>query len=127
MLHTVVYGPHVNGSGDTSQPHWGMDQILTFGERLTLARRRAGIGSQEKLGKLVGKGRSAVNDWETDKTLPEGTVMVKLPSVLGVSGHWLLTGDGPMTISAESERDQALDAIVDIVRQLGRDDPIDEL
>jgi hypothetical protein len=28
--------------------------------------------------------------------MPSGELMIRLPGILGISGHWLLTGEGPM-------------------------------
>lgn len=68
----------------------------TLGERLRLARNRAGL-SQEALADAVGlgevgSGRSTVSNWENDKTIPEGRYLLRLPDLLGVSADWLLLG-----------------------------------
>ena len=68
----------------------------TLGERIALARKRAGL-SQEALAELVGaggeaSGRSTVSNWETGKFIPDGRFLLKLPDVLGVSADWLLLG-----------------------------------
>lgn len=64
----------------------------TFGERLRIARERAGYG-QEQLGELIGAGRNAVGAWESGEgRLPSGKFLLKLPEVLNVSADWLLLG-----------------------------------
>jgi transcriptional regulator with XRE-family HTH domain len=87
---------------------------LTFGERLELARSRANL-TQEQLGERVNVGRNAVVFWEKDGRLPEGAAMVLLPTVLRVSGHWLLTGEGDMDVSegTEAVRLRVIGRIVD--------------
>lgn len=46
--------------------------------------------SQEKLGNLVGVGRSAVAMWETDKSEPDNATLSKLAEVFHVSVDYLL-------------------------------------
>lgn len=65
-----------------------------FAARLKAAMGRRGI-NQEELAKLVPAGAGTVNGWVKDGVIPSGRHMVRLPEVLGVSGHWLLTGEGP--------------------------------
>jgi transcriptional regulator with XRE-family HTH domain len=77
---------------------------LSFGERLTHARKRADL-TQEQLGEAVEASRNTVGSWERDETLPDGKSMIQIPRVLGVSGHWLLTGEGDMRL------DDSLDSV----------------
>lgn len=66
-------------------------------DRLRLAFQRWG-GSQSELAAKVGTAKGTVSDWfnpKKDAIVPDGERMAKLPAVLGVSGHWLLTGEGP--------------------------------
>lgn len=46
--------------------------------------------SQEKLGNLVGVGRTAVAMWETDKSEPDNATLSKLAEVFHVSVDYLL-------------------------------------
>lgn len=46
--------------------------------------------SQERLGKLVGVGRSAVAMWESNKSEPDNATLVKLAEIFGVSADYLL-------------------------------------
>lgn len=50
---------------------------------------------QEDLAAQIPAGAGTVNAWLKDGAMPGGRHMVRLPEVLGVSGHWLLTGQGP--------------------------------
>ena len=70
----------------------------TLATRLGVARQRAGM-TQGVLAKALGLGAgSRISDWEAGRTAPTAATMVQLPNVLGVSGHWLLTGSGPMAV-----------------------------
>ena len=46
--------------------------------------------SQEKLGHLVGVGRTAVAMWESGKSEPDNATLVKLAEIFGVSADYLL-------------------------------------
>lgn len=64
-----------------------------------LARLRRGLEargmSQAELARALGVGEATVSEWFTRGRVPQGDVFLRLPSVLQVNGHWLLTGDGP--------------------------------
>ena len=75
----------------------------TLAMRLAMARQRASM-TQGALAKALGLGAgSRISDWEAGRTAPTASTMIQLPHVLGVSGHWLLTGSGPMAISAGND------------------------
>ncbi len=60
--------------------------------------------TQGALAKALGLGAgSRISDWEAGRTAPTAATMVRIPHVLGVSGHWLLTGSGPMAIGEGDE------------------------
>ena len=74
----------------------------TLATRLAMARQRASM-TQGVLAKALGLGAgSRISDWEAGRTAPSAATMVQLPHVLGVSGHWLLTGSGPMAIGQDN-------------------------
>ena len=78
----------------------------TLATRLVVARQRAGM-TQAMLASLLGLGAgSRISDWESGRTAPTAATLVQLPRVLGVNGHWLLTGIGPMAISGGNEEAQ---------------------
>lgn len=64
-----------------------------------LARLRRGLEkremSQADLARALDVGEATVSEWFTRGRVPQGDVFLRLPGVLGVNGHWLLTGDGP--------------------------------
>lgn len=95
---------------------------LSFGERLALARKRAGFKSQGDLADRIEASRNAVGQWERDETLPDGKSMVQLPGVLGISGHWLLTGEGDML---PPDPDQAV-VLLDVIRYVATDADADD-
>lgn len=51
--------------------------------------------SQAELARELGVGVATVSEWFTRGRVPSGDVMLRLPHVLLVNGHWLLTGEGP--------------------------------
>jgi transcriptional regulator with XRE-family HTH domain len=60
--------------------------------------------SQADLARDLGVGVATVSEWFTRGRVPNGDVMLRLPGVLGVNGHWLLTGDGPRELEPEADR-----------------------
>jgi DNA-binding XRE family transcriptional regulator len=64
-----------------------------FGERLLLARKRAGL-SQAELGSRVGLGQTAIA--EAESTGLGTTKTVQIAEALGVRAQWLADGTGPM-------------------------------
>ena len=64
-----------------------------------LARLRRGLEKREMtqadLARALDVGEATVSEWFTRGRVPQGDVFLRLPGVLGVNGHWLLTGDGP--------------------------------
>jgi hypothetical protein len=40
--------------------------------------------------------KNTIYEWEKNKYVPNAVALGKLVELYGVSGHWLLTGDGPM-------------------------------
>ena len=94
--------------------------VTTLGERLLLARKRAGL-SQAELGGALGlkSGHSMVSQWERGEAIPTGEQFLALPALLGVSGHWLLTGHGevrPGDVNGAITALGDIAAIVDRVR-----------
>ena len=65
---------------------------MTLGERITLARKKAGL-SQEQLGDRLGVSRQAVSKWESSQANPDVAYVAELCRVCGVSCDWLLLGE----------------------------------
>jgi transcriptional regulator with XRE-family HTH domain len=64
-----------------------------FTERLRTAVRRAGL-TQSDLADRLEISQSTVSDWFNVGAMPGGEILLLLPEVLDVNGHWLLTGEG---------------------------------
>lgn len=68
--------------------------MSTLGSRIKWARERAGLTQGELADRVGVTAGSRVSEWENEHRQPSAPVLMALPGVLGVSGHWLLTGDG---------------------------------
>ncbi len=64
---------------------------MTLGERITLARKQAGL-SQEQLGDKLGVSRQAVSKWESNQANPDVAYLAEMCRLFGVSSDWLLLG-----------------------------------
>lgn len=71
---------------------------MSLGERIKTARELLGM-TQKDLSKQMGVSRGAVALWETDKTRPDHSRLVKLATLLGTDATFLLSG----TSGQESE------------------------
>lgn len=65
---------------------------MNLGERIALARKRAGL-SQEQLGEKLGVSRQAVSKWESSQTNPDVAYVAQMCRLLEVSSDWLLLGE----------------------------------
>lgn len=77
-------------------------------QRLQLAFERSGL-TQAELAERCRAAKGTVSDWfnpEKD-AVPDGEKMARLPAALRVSGHWLLTGDGPVVPDRDGDAFQA--------------------
>jgi transcriptional regulator with XRE-family HTH domain len=83
--------------------------------------------TQTELARRLDVRDATVSDWFNRGTLPSGSVMLRLPTVLGVDGHWLLTGasrdSAPIPAQLSEEERVRLEAMLDsalrIVRNAG--------
>lgn len=80
---------------------WG-DEASTFGDRLALARERAGM-DQTQLAKRLGVKLATIRNWEADRSEPRANRLSMLSGLLGVSIIWLMTGDGEGAPQAEPD------------------------
>lgn len=76
--------------------------------------------SQADLARDLGVGEATVSEWFTRGRVPQGDVMLRLPHVLQVSGHWLLTGDGARELAFQGDEDPYLRGVRDAVGRMGR-------
>lgn len=87
-----------------------------FGERLDKALKLAGLsqnGLADELTKACEKRvyASVVNRWVKGEAIPEGRYMVKLPTILKVNGHWLLTEEGEPRARLSAKEKAQLEAL----------------
>jgi len=87
-----------------------------FRDRLKQAVEACPLEKRE-IAKRVGLSRpGTLSTWLVggpDFAMPRGQQLLRLPGVLGVSGHWLLTGEGPMRGGEDGLRLQVIRRIVD--------------
>jgi transcriptional regulator with XRE-family HTH domain len=69
--------------------------IQAFKARITEVLRSRGL-THEQFAGLLETSQSTVSPWlnQEKADMPKGPHMMRLPLVLGVSAHWLLTGEG---------------------------------
>jgi transcriptional regulator with XRE-family HTH domain len=80
----------------------------TLGGRLSMARDAAGINLQT-LANQLGVSEETMLAWESDRSEPAPSALIKMSALFGVSPAWLRTGagDGP----GEDSDERALDAV----------------
>jgi len=76
--------------------------------------------SQADLARELGVGVATVSEWFTRGRVPNGDVMLRLPRVLDVNGHWLLTGDGPSDLDGGAGGDPYQRGVHDALERMGR-------
>jgi transcriptional regulator with XRE-family HTH domain len=81
--------------------------------------------TQTQLARQLGVRDATVSDWFNRGTMPSGSVMLRLPDVLGVDGHWLLTGkpspgNGAGTRGLGEEERAQVATLLDIAQRLVR-------
>ena len=81
-----------------------LDSAAGAGLRIRTARKAAGL-TQDGLARAVGVSRSAVAQWETDRSGQVGGNLARIGEILGVPVAYLLTGAadvaaGPMAMNA---------------------------
>jgi len=69
------------------------DEVSTLGERISVARERAGL-TQNDLAKALAIKSGMLENWENDAAEPRAQRMTMLGGILGVSAGWLLYGMG---------------------------------
>ncbi len=77
--------------------------------------------TQEALAHAVGVSRSAVAQWETDRSGQVGGNLARIAAVLGVAVEYLLTGAGPREGGGMSENATEM-ALLRLYRACNEDD-----
>jgi len=93
-------------------------ELTAFFERLRQVLADRGM-SQADLARELGVGEATVSEWFTRGRVPSGDVLLRLPAVLEVNGHWLLTGEGPRELPWSGE-DLYVRGAADAVAQMRR-------
>ena len=75
---------------------------MTFGEKLKLARKEAGL-SQEQLAEKMSVSRSAIAKWESDKGMPDVNNLKVLAQLLNVSIDYLLDDEEKLSFNEIQE------------------------
>jgi len=81
------------------------DEVTTLGERISVARERAGL-SQSELAEALAIKSDQLDNWENDAAEPRANRMTMLGGLLGVSAGWLLYGIGE-GVPAPTEEDSS--------------------
>lgn len=74
------------------------------------------------LARALDIGAATISEWFGKGSLPSAAVLQRLPGALGVSGHWLLTGTGPLQPDSEESAQAKLEAIRRIIETTEADE-----
>ena len=107
-------GPPMYGATSRPEAKEGEPGFEGVASRIREARRALGL-TQEELAHRVGVSRSAIAQWETDRTGKVRGNLARVAAVLGVSVGYLLTGDSQSAPAVESTDERAL---LNLYRQL---------
>ena len=72
---------------------------VNIGERIRMVREHAGL-SQMEFARRLGTNPTIISRWETGKSRPRRSALLRIAQEFGVSLDWLLTGNGPMWAEA---------------------------
>jgi transcriptional regulator with XRE-family HTH domain len=103
-----------------------MEAAQAFCTRLREAMQGRGL-TQTQLARHLDVRDATVSDWFNRGTMPSGSVMLRLPEVLGVDGHWLLTGNpspgnGPGVRGLSEEERAQVATLLEIALRIVRAD-----
>ena len=88
--------------------------------RIREARRALGL-TQDELARRVGVSRSAIAQWETDRTGQVRANLARVSAVLGVSIGYLITGESEsVSVNVETADERALLSLYRQIREPGR-------
>jgi transcriptional regulator with XRE-family HTH domain len=76
--------------------------------------------SQADLARELGVGVATVSEWFTRGRVPNGDVLLRLPHVLRINGHWLLTGEGPRDLERRRGMDPYLHGVQDALTHVAQ-------
>jgi transcriptional regulator with XRE-family HTH domain len=88
----------------------------TFAARLAAALGRAGQ-TQTWLARQLDVRNATVSAWVRGDSIPEGQYLLRLPGLLDVDGHWLLTGERHRGAAPPDVEALAFRRVAEVVRQ----------
>lgn len=91
---------------------------MSVASRIRQSRQALGL-TQEELARRIGVSRSAVAQWETDRTGQVRANLTRVAAVLGVSAGYLLAGDQSQASLAAEGADEL--ALLNLYRSLQED------
>lgn len=109
----------MNSGSNPSPARRKAAELSAFFERLRQCLDARGM-SQADLARDLGVGVATVSEWFTRGRVPNGDVMLRLPNTLEVSGHWLLTGEGPRDLEHRREVDPYLQGVQDALAHMSQ-------
>ena len=74
-----------------------MSETQKISERVKIARKKKGL-TQGELAEKTGVTQGFLSHIEKDKNQPTAEFIIRLTHILGISAHWLLTGEGEMRL-----------------------------
>ena len=80
---------------------------MSLAGRVGEARRGRGL-TQQEVADAIGVDKARISEWETGRVEPSVDSLARICRALHVSGHWLLTGDGPMEVAEPGEAERLL-------------------
>lgn len=121
----IAFDPEIPAAGlrslatgpNTSPARRKAAELSSFFERLRQCLDDRSM-SQADLARELGVGVATVSEWFTRGRVPNGDVMLRLPSTLHVSGHWLLTGEGPRDLERGDGLDPYLQGVQDALAHI---------
>lgn len=91
-----------------------------LGERLRELRKQCGDPSRAELAARLGVSEKTIGNYERGDNEPPASILLIFQEQLGVSLHWLVTGEGDMFSTPTSVLNYAAEMQVDIMRLLTR-------
>jgi transcriptional regulator with XRE-family HTH domain len=92
-----------------------MTQSDDFPDRLRAAIQLSGL-NQNEVAYRLSTAPARISEWCNGRSMPDFRFLSMLPEALNVSGHWLLTGEGPMPLEATSRQSGHLELLLRIAR-----------
>ena len=92
-----------------------MNESDDFSERLRAAIQFSGL-NQNEVAYRLSTAPARISEWCNGRSVPDFRFLSMLPEALNVSGHWLLTGEGPMPLGAASRQSGHLELLLRIAR-----------